>query len=886
MRIRTLSAVLLAVVLPISSCSEKGLLDPAGAPTPLFNHAENIPPDIRISEIHYDDAGTDANEAIEISGPAGASVAGWTIVLYNGSGGAAYNTQTLAGTIPATPDCGTRGVVQQLYPVNGIQNGGPDGIALVNAAGHVVEFLSYEGTFTAVGGPANGMASIQIPVNENGGEPDGQSIKRRGSGANVWEAPAASNFGACNDNDASGPPIIVDPPSSVPSVRFSEIHYDNNSTDVGEAIEVEGPAGTDVTGWTIVLYNGSGGTAYGTKVLDGLIPAGEACGGRGVVYATYPSNGIQNGSPDGFALVDAAGAVVEFLSYEGVFVATGGPAAGMSSADIGASQPASSSIGQSLQRDPAGAAWSSGTSSFGACNAVGATPPPVGNSISFSGRTPSDPALPVGFEDQLFATMRNGSGTIVETEFTWASETPAIASIDQNGVMRALSAGTAVLRATAEDGTSRTYSLPTHVATASASADYEGNAEFGEPSDATPADELIIRRNQLITSFNPTKGTPNWVAYEIDASHFGAQDRCDCFTYDPELPDAGTYTTADYTGAGAFHGYAIDRGHLARSFDRTAGSLDNAFTYYFSNIIPQAADNNQGPWAQLENYLGNLAQSGAKEVYVIAGPQGDKGTIKNENMIVIPENTWKVAVIMPKDQGIESVNSYDDVEVIAVIMPNVAGIRSVPWETYKRTVDEVEALTGYDLLALLRDDIEIAVESDTRPPVAAMDGPYTGIEGESIDMSAAMSSDADGDALTFAWRFGDGGSASGMNVSHTYTSGGTFTVRLIATDTRALSDTVETTAAIATWSQATGSAGAMVGQLADAGKINHGIANSLQAKLSAAENQFQRGNTTAAVNQLEAFIHELDALVQSGRLSSADAAQLRTLVTRIIQAAS
>ncbi|MGK2935495.1 MAG: DNA/RNA non-specific endonuclease [Gemmatimonadaceae bacterium] len=514
------------------------------------------------------------------------------------------------------------------------------------------------------------------------------------------------------------------------------------------------------------------------------------------------------------------------------------------------------------------------------------TPPPFPNSISFSGRVPADPPLPVGFEDQLFATMRDGSGTVVATTFTWTSETPTIASVDQNGVMRALSAGTAVVRATAEDGTTRRYSLPTHVATASASADYDGNAEFGEPEDDTSADEFIIRRNQLITSFNPNNGTPNWVAYEIDASHFGPQDRCDCFTYDPELPAAAKYTTADYTGAGAFHGYGIDRGHLARSFDRTAGSLDNAYTYYFSNIIPQAADNNQGPWAQMENYLGDLARFQNKEVYIIAGPAGNKGTIKNEGRIVIPTHTWKVAVIMPKDQGIEHVASHDDVEVIAVIMPNEAGIRNVAWQSYMRTVDQVEALTGYDLLALLRDDIEIAVESNTAPPVAAVDGPYTGIEGEAISMSGQMSSDPDGDALTYAWRFGDGGNATGVNVTHAYASGGTFTVRLIVTDIRGLADTVTTTAAIASWSQATGSASAALAQLQAAGKINAGDANSLQVKLDAAIQQFRGGNPGAAVNQLEAFIHELDTMVRSGRLSEADAAQLRALVTRIIAAAS
>ena len=54
-------------------------------------------------------------------------------------------------------------------------------------------------------------------------------------------------------------------------------------------------------------------------------------------------------------------------------------------------------------------------------------------------------------------------------------------------------------------------------------------------------------------------------------------------------------------------------------------------------------------------------------------------------------------------------------------MPNDPGVRNVDWQTYKTTVDAVEALSGYDLLALLPDKIELAVESGTHAPVAAVD---------------------------------------------------------------------------------------------------------------------------------------------------------------------
>jgi 5'-nucleotidase len=156
------------------------------------------------------------------------------------------------------------------------------------------------------------------------------------------------------------------PPTGPPPVRFSEIHYDNASTDVGEAIEIEGPANTDLTNWQIVLYNGNGGTAYHTRILSGMVDGScTALPGRGVAYFEYPTDGIQNGSPDGFALVDAAGNVVEFLSYEGSFAATDGPAAGKTSQDIGVQQASTTPRGQTLQRKDDGT-WRP-SPSLGAC---------------------------------------------------------------------------------------------------------------------------------------------------------------------------------------------------------------------------------------------------------------------------------------------------------------------------------------------------------------------------------------------------------------------------------------------------------------------------------------------------------------------------------------
>lgn len=165
-----------------------------------------------INEIHYDNASTDANEAIEIAGPAGTDLTGWQVIPYNGSGGTQYTpAPTLSGAIPA--NCVGYGVVT--VPIAGLQNGAPDGIALVDNTGHVVQFLSYEGTFAATNGPATGMTSVDIGVSESGTGLATDSLQLGGSGTQysdfTWHADAAATFGACNTGQTFGTPPDIAP---------------------------------------------------------------------------------------------------------------------------------------------------------------------------------------------------------------------------------------------------------------------------------------------------------------------------------------------------------------------------------------------------------------------------------------------------------------------------------------------------------------------------------------------------------------------------------------------------------------------------------------------------------------------------------------------------
>jgi endonuclease I len=186
------------------------------------------------------------------------------------------------------------------------------------------------------------------------------------------------------DGDESTPSSEVEVAvGAVPWIN--EFHYDNSGADADEGVEIAGLSGIDLAGWQVVTYNGNGGAVTSTLPLSGMLPDD----GSGFGFLFFPLAGMQNGSPDGLALVDPGGTVVEFLSYEGVFVAVGGPADGLLSSDLGVSESGTTAVGDSLQRIGAGSAaadftWAApGPHTRGAVN-TGQTPVAVAGLPLFS----------------------------------------------------------------------------------------------------------------------------------------------------------------------------------------------------------------------------------------------------------------------------------------------------------------------------------------------------------------------------------------------------------------------------------------------------------------------------------------------------------------------
>jgi DNA/RNA endonuclease G (NUC1) len=526
--------------------------------------------------------------------------------------------------------------------------------------------------------------------------------------------------------------------------------------------------------------------------------------------------------------------------------------------------------------------------------------PPVPGHVSIGVGT--DP-LVIGYQTQLFVTggSADDSGNPVYSSMvTWSSSNPTILSVDNRGIVTARAEGFATLTGTAADGTAGSYTLDTEVPFYSSSARAGHNTELGTPTDRDPSNDVLIERKQYTISYNPQRGGPNWVSWDLSASHLGKRNRCNCYTADTALARLGygqyMYTTADYTGGG------YDRGHMEPSADQTTTDGENATTFFLTNFLPQTHALNAGPWEKLENALRDSVNSG-REAYVIAGGVFTNGvglgSLKNEGKIFIPDSTWKIVVLMPANTGLENISSTSDVDVIAVNMPNI-GNPAGDWTAFRTTVGKIQRSTGYDFLASLPDAIECRVEFDCSPVVNAFDG-ATLLSGETYAATGTFS-DVDGDAWTASASYGDNSAvvATPVNefsfqLSHTYSAAGTFTVTATVND--GYTSTSRTaTVVVETPSQGVANLDAAVDNLAalsaslratsatqQSAGLNTGELNALHAKLDAASADLARANRQAAVNTLGAFVNQLQSMIDTGRVPAASGSPIIAYAQRVIR---
>jgi endonuclease G, mitochondrial len=236
---------------------------------------------------------------------------------------------------------------------------------------------------------------------------------------------------------------------------------------------------------------------------------------------------------------------------------------------------------------------------------------------------------------------------------------------------------------------------------------------LGNPSHQLSLDPKRYKplvRPQYALLYDRNKNTATWVSWQLNETWLGTEERLP-FAPDPELLKLGTAITPnDYTNSG------FDRGHLVPAADRNHTREDAIAVFYMSNIVPQAPDNNRGPWEALESYCRSLVKAG-KELYIIAGSVGVGGNGSEGNAatiaqgkVTVPAALWKIVVVNARPGlGLGDIN--EKTRVIAVVMPNSQGIKNKAWTEFRTTVRDLEQQTGLDFLSNLPTTIQDSLET-------------------------------------------------------------------------------------------------------------------------------------------------------------------------------
>ncbi len=287
---------------------------------------------------------------------------------------------------------------------------------------------------------------------------------------------------------------------------------------------------------------------------------------------------------------------------------------------------------------------------------------------------------------------------------------------------------------------------------ASAIIDVTLQMQLGNPSSAAADpnnhNHYLIQRTVEAIDYSDTLGEPNWASWDLTAGDLGSSGRSSSFFTDTTLP-AGFYqvTTSDYNGVGNIN---FDRGHMCPSADRTDNVTDNDLVFYMSNIIPQAANNNEGVWGNFEDYCRALAQSGS-ELLIICGPSGFGTNHIPSGKAAIPDYTWKIAVVVPPGAGTAISRITTSTRVIALKIPNNNSVSST-WQNYVTSASQIEVDTGFTFFTALPAGVASVlrnkVDGQSGPPPVIIDfSPPTGGNGDTVVITGTNFTSAS--AVTF-----------------------------------------------------------------------------------------------------------------------------------------
>jgi len=228
----------------------------------------------------------------------------------------------------------------------------------------------------------------------------------------------------------------------------------------------------------------------------------------------------------------------------------------------------------------------------------------------------------------------------------------------------------------------------------------------GYPLGAPASNDMIIRDLYALSSNDETKFA-DWVCYRLTPQEtFGDLDLKRKWHNDPWLDDSETLearpeSADDYDDAHSVEDY--DRGHMAplASF---RGSRYASQVNFYSNITPQKADMNEGPWMRLESAERDLVVQ-YETIWVMTGTlyESSMNCLPGcDETHTVPSGFWKIVVV--DDAGSLRAAGF----IMGQDTPRGANFRD-----YLTTIQVIEARSGLDFFWELPAQTEYVLESST-----------------------------------------------------------------------------------------------------------------------------------------------------------------------------
>jgi uncharacterized repeat protein (TIGR01451 family) len=248
--------------------------------------------------------------------------------------------------------------------------------------------------------------------------------------------------------------------------------------------------------------------------------------------------------------------------------------------------------------------------------------------------------------------------------------------------------------------------------------------QLGNPSGATADtnnhDHYLIQRPVEAIDYSDHYGQPNWASWDVTSSDVGSSGRTDTWAVDTNLPP--DFYPVPINSYGLYNGTSYDRGHMCPSGDRTDTGAHNEMVFLMSNIIPQASAQNQGVWANFENYCRTLLST--QELLITCGPSAFGPAGFDGGHVALASNTWKIVVGVPLGSGtalsrLTNANP-NAIRVIALLIPNTDAAGSSSWTSFVTDVHQIENDTGFTFFTALPPNLAWVLRGkvDGQPPAA------------------------------------------------------------------------------------------------------------------------------------------------------------------------